>query len=375
MLEPGLQALTEEVESRRTWSFDTTEDQWQHDVLAELIGSLERLEAGLLADDATPPDHGWSVPKRLAFARELEAGFAEGGEFAQAWEEALPAIREVYPGLDLTPQMGLLPIGPDPGSGLWEFAHLMTGLPAERGSDGKLLLTEETGVVLVLLPAGTFWMGAQSGDPDGRNYDPQAGGQEGPVHEVELSAFFTSKYEMTQGQWLRSVGRNPSAYSLSGLHPVEEVTWWSARETLARQGLELPSEAQWEYACRAGTSSVWWSGDGQESLQGVANLRDHDDGQTMPVEIGSYRANGFGLHDMHGNVLEWCLDGADSGFYGRSSMKDPLSDPEGYSDRVLRGGSFWFEAADARSAHRGSASPGFTFSSSGVRAARAFRTP
>ena len=86
----------------------------------------------------------------------------------------MSAIRAAYPDLDLKLQMGRLPIGPDPASGLWEFAHLMTGVPAERGPDGKLILSEEAGVVLVLLRGGSFWMGAQMNDPDSRNHDPQA---------------------------------------------------------------------------------------------------------------------------------------------------------------------------------------------------------
>ena len=137
--------------------------------------------------------------------------------------------------------MGLLPIGPDPESGLWEFAHLATGTPAERGADGRLILTEETGVVLVLIPAGRFWMGAQSTDEAGRNYDPQAQPNEGPVHEVELSPHFLSKYEMTQGQWQRIMGANPSAYTPATppSHP-RTGEWLELRETTPGQEKRRP---------------------------------------------------------------------------------------------------------------------------------------
>jgi formylglycine-generating enzyme required for sulfatase activity len=93
----------------------------------------------------------------------------------------LPEIRSAYPGLALTPQLGLVPLGSDEVSNLWEFAHLQTGEPAVRSGDGKLSLTEGTGLVFVLLPGGTFQMGAQKSDPQEPNYVPQAEGNEGPV--------------------------------------------------------------------------------------------------------------------------------------------------------------------------------------------------
>ena len=394
-LEPQVEALAEEVAARRTWRFDSPEDQWQHDVLAELIGNLNKLEAGLLAQDAITEEHGWSVAKRLSFAQQLETGFAPGGEYARAWEQALPSIREGYPGLDLKPQVGLLPISPDPESGLWEFAHLMTGEPAQRDGEGRLVLREETGVVLVLLPGGTFWMGAQSSDPDGRNYDPQAQGDEGPVHEVALSAFFLSKYELTQGQWLRLTGRNPSAYQRNNLaptllQPVEQVTWLDCMEWLQRAGLTLPSEAQWEYGARAGTDTPWWTGAERESLreQHAANLADQaaaesgaiwpdikawpelDDGYAVHAPAGVFAPNAFGLHEVAGNVLEWCLDGHDRYFYRNSPRMDPVAPWAGAIYRVTRGGSFAAGADSARAAIRGYIIPTDAGDNAGVRPAK-----
>jgi formylglycine-generating enzyme required for sulfatase activity len=333
------------------------------------------------------------VAKRLAFAEELESGFSPNGRYALAWERDLPAIRAAYPGLALSPQMGLVPIGADPDSGLWEFAHLMTGAPAERGPDGKLVLSEETGVVLVLLPGGSFWMGAQSSDPAGRNYDPQARGDEGPVHAVELSAYFLSKYELTQGQWLRLTGRNPSNYQKSALaptllHPVEQVSWLDCMEWLPRAGLGLSSEAQWECGARGGTDTPWWTGADRESLRGAANLADQaaaragatwgdikdwpelDDGYAVHAPVGTYSANAFGLHEVHGNVWEWCLDGFDSGFYGQSPRRDPVAPHEGAAYRVTRGGGFNIAASLARSALRSFLTPSDAIPFLGVRPAR-----
>jgi formylglycine-generating enzyme required for sulfatase activity len=297
--------------------------------------------------------------------------------------------------------MGLVPIGMDPDSQLWEFAHLQTGEAAVRGSDGKLALTEETGLVFVLIPGGKFWMGAQRSDPNGRNYDPQCKSDESPVHEVELSPYFLSKYEMTQGQWQRVAGENPSAYGpwrystswnregkgWSALHPVEQVSWTMCMESMDRLGLSLPSEAQWECGARGGTSSIYWSGEDLASLAGVANLsdaygkshdneswnvweKDHDDGNTVHAEVGTYRANPFGLCEVVGNVWEWCLDGYDGRFYEKESGKDPVSPWAGSTQRVLRGGSFDYIASYARSSDRIDNAPQLRASFLGLRPSR-----
>jgi len=157
-------------------------------------------------------------------------------------------------------------------------------------------------------------------------------------------------------------------------------------ETLARSGLALPTEAQWECACRAGTSSAYWSGDEAESLRGVANLSDSyakshgsdslttweawlDDGQTLDGRVGSYRANAYGLHDTHGNLWEWCRD-----WYGRYGERVRAGDGErqasGAANRVYRGGSFSTAAIHARSAFRFIAPPDYANDNLGVRPAR-----
>ena len=352
--------------------FESDEDQSSHDVLSELVEGREPVEGledlrddrtGLLGAQAIAAEHGWSVPRRLAFARRLELDFAPAGEHAQRWDEALPAIHAAYPGLELTPQMGLVPIGPDPASDLWEFAHLMTGEAATRAPDGRLVLTAQTGVVLVLLPGGSFWMGAQPDDATARQHDPMArGGKggEGPVHKVRLSPFLISKYELTQAQWQRLTGHNPSMVQADGdtaRHPVEQVSWWDASTCMGRAGLALPSEAQWEYAARAGTQTPWSTGEAPGALIGAANLL-HDDDLKGPAEVGILAPNGFGLHDVHGNVWEWCRDAfADGDFYSRSPELDPVcvldEDVGGASfSRSYRGGAFKNLPFIARSSHR-----------------------
>ena len=391
VVERKISALEAELALRRTWSFSTPEDQWQHDALQALLAGVEDLEAGLLAQDAIVAQHGWSVPKRLAFARDLERGFGSGGAYERAWTDAAPGIAAAYPGLDLGPQVGLVPIGADPQSGLWEFAHLMTGTPAKRGADGKLALNEETGVVLVLLAGGSFWMGAQPWDPDGRNHDPRARGDESPVHEVKLSPFFLSKYELTRSQWRRFELHDRSRAGGGLLGPVVRVDWFSSDQACERLGLSLPTESQWEYGARGGTASVWWTGDDESTLRGAANLSDRslrdrggaaadyrtalvrarhldwlDDGAALAAAVGKYLPNPFGLHDVHGNVEEWC-HAAPS--YTPGSRVDALTRSSSWL-RIHRGGSFVTGTFLARAACRGRNTPQYSEQDIGFRPAR-----
>jgi formylglycine-generating enzyme required for sulfatase activity len=376
-------------------AFEHAEDRWQHDNQHELVANLRAFAdpaKGRIAD----------VEHRLAFARSIEERSVSGAEARALWSAAVASIadRSVcprYEGLAIHPQLGLLPIGRDPASGLWEFAHLQSGTPAVRDASGKLALTEETGIVLVLLPGGTFTMGAQSTDPKKPNYDPRADAKESPPNPVTLVPFFMSKYEMTQGQWLRFTAKNPSVYGpgteVDGkqndlTHPVEQVSWTECDDALTELALELPTEAQWEYAARSGSSTPWWTGDAKESLAGAANIADRaaaraganwpgiadwpelDDGFGVHAPVGSFRASPFGLHDMSGNVWEWCRD-----WFG--SYDSPVREGDGERSatdkrfRINRGGSFYHDAAHARSSCRNNSAPETRINHLGVRAARA----
>ncbi len=384
--------------------FADPQDGWWQRQLAALVAGIEALhdpETGLARNTLAEP-FGWGVAKRAEFARGIEERSVTGKDSVERWKDAFAAIEasEHYDGLRISSQMGLQPIGMDPESGLWEFAHLQTGDPAVRGEDGKLVLAEDTGLVFVLIPGGTFLMGAQA-DPDGDNYDPEAQSDEGPVHPVTLSPYFLSKYEMTQGQWKRSTAVNPSAYGPDGgwnspwsrgnpesslLHPVEQVAWTECMALMGRLELELPSEAQWGNGCRARTSSVYWSGDELEVLEGVGNITDQyafnngaaawanheaiDDGNTVHGRVGSYRANAFGLHDVHGNVLEWCRDGYESGAYAAEGRTDPVVSWTGSAYRVSRGGNFNNPARNARSAFRFNSAPEYRDYGLGLRPAK-----
>ena len=394
----------------RTFEFVDGEDRWWHAQLSKLVSDLRDFTdatRGGLFSAGTSERHGWGIVKRAEFARTIEGRSVSGPEASRRWDEAVAAAARnpKYAGLSLVPQIGLLPIGEDPDSHLLEFADLATGDTPERGPDGKLVLNESIGLVFVLIPGGTFEMGAQKQDPNGANYDSLARGNESPVHEVKLSPYFLSKFEMTQAQWQRFAGRNPSDYGpgnylqiwnraqkgWSGLHPVEQVTWTQAMEVTARMGLALPSEAQWESAARGDTHSPFWSGSDLGSLNGVANVADEfgkshgnealslyekeiDDGNSVHAEIGSYRANPFGLHDVAGNVWEWCRDGYDRSPYGSGPTVDPVAPSASAPFRIMRGGSFADIASFARSASRSFYAPDYQDNSIGLRPARAVRS-
>jgi formylglycine-generating enzyme required for sulfatase activity len=148
-----------------------------------------------------------------------------------------------------------------------------------------------------------------------------------PPREVRLAPFLLSKYEVTQEQWRRVTGTSPSKYERPGSpvpHPVEQVDWRLCARFCLRLGLELPSEDAWEYAARAGADTRFWTGPDLEDLEGAANVADRtqanvtslpwvehdpiDDGHAQHSPVGILAPNAFGLHDVHGNVWEWCLD-------------------------------------------------------------------
>jgi formylglycine-generating enzyme required for sulfatase activity len=209
----------------------------------------------------------------------------------------------------------------------------------------------------VAIPAGTFTMGSPS-------YETDRVSDAGPQHPVSLSGFKMSKYEVTFAQYdafCDATGRQkPSDEGWGrGNRPVINVDWNDATAFAQWMGCRLPTEAEWEYACRAGTTTPFNTGSSLNSSQ--ANFNSNV-GQTKPV--GSYAPNAWGLHDMHGNVWEWCSD-----WYGDYSSS-PQTNPKGPSSgsyRVLRGGSWNFYGGSCRSAGRGGHEPSNRYGGFGFR--------
>ena len=252
-----------------------------------------------------------------------------------AWHAAAERVRgdQRFEGLELPPQEGLIPLGPDPHSRLEEFAVDGTGaVPVRIAPDASLRPAIGDALVLVLIPGGSRWIGGQWTDPGGRNFAERATnieGHEGPPFRVDLDPFLLAKFECTQDQWLRWTGVNTSDWEVGGefhgrtigpLNPVESLSWEQARVWLPRFGLCLPTEAQWEFAARGNSPWCLVHGRTARDLAGFVNAntyqRDHpsydpefpDDGHWAHMPVGSQRPNGFGLHDVLGNVWELCRD-------------------------------------------------------------------
>jgi formylglycine-generating enzyme required for sulfatase activity len=213
---------------------------------------------------------------------------------------------------------------------------------------------------MVLIPGGNFMMGSPDTEPD-RSED------EGPVHEVNLSTFFMGRYPITQAQW-RVVSSlpeiacelqpNPSDFSGDN-RPVEQVSWYEAVEFCDRlakatgRPYRLPSEAEWEYACRARTQTPYYFG--SKITEELGNYGGKETTAVDHFQIG----NAFGLSDMHGNVWEWCQDHWHSNYEGAPDNGSAWLTEDESSGRVLRGGSWFNGSWYCRSAYRDFSDPGY----------------
>ncbi len=255
---------------------------------------------------------------------------------------------------------------------LTAFSLLVSGLSCQKvggpaaGAEMPPTITTKGGIEMVLIPAGTFQMGNPRGKED-----------EKLVHTVSVDAFLMDKYEVTQAEYERYHLSNLSHFKGPNL-PVEQVTWVraaiycnarskaeglqpcynedNAQCDFQADGYRLPTEAEWEYACRAGTEGDYSFGNDSRKLGEHAWFADNASKKTHPV--GQKKPNPWGLYDMYGNVAEWCNDTYDKDYYQNSPAVNPRGPKEG-SQYVLRGGDWSSRAEILRSSYRSHDKPGF----------------
>ncbi|GAB0057918.1 Hercynine oxygenase [Candidatus Magnetaquicoccaceae bacterium FCR-1] len=259
------------------------------------------------------------------------------------------------------------------------FSSILKGAVAPRFSKNPKLGDEwrcpVTGMVFLWIPGGIFMMG------NDKTYDAK------PRHEVELDGFWMGKYPVTQGEWQKVMQSNPSKYKKGDLYPVESVLWDDVQRFIAELNRQvddkyrLPTEAEWEYACRAGSQAAYCFGDDEDKLGKYAVYCSNSGAKWVGIgkgrsltqdglnEVGTKKPNAWGLHDMHGNVWEWCQDWYDKDYYANSPRRNPRGPDEGYS-RVNRGGCWGSNPAYVRSAYRRCNTPDARYGNLGFRLAR-----
>ena len=247
------------------------------------------------------------------------------------------------------------------GNALVEAARLEgSPLQGRRAGDRTTVRVGVREVALRWCPAGTFTMGSPERE-EGR-------GDDETQHRVTLTrGFWMGETEVTQGLWGEVMGKNPLVFKSGDNYPMESVSWEDCQKFVQalnsrypQEGLRwaLPTEAQWEYACRAGRGTAYSWGNALNGDKANCNGK-YPCGTTVKgpykkktTPVGSYDPNAWGLYDMHGNVWEWCVDWYDSGYYAKTPRANPKGPISG-ADRVLRGGGFWNDPRGCRAAIRG----------------------
>jgi serine/threonine protein kinase/formylglycine-generating enzyme required for sulfatase activity len=340
-------------------AFDSADDRLRFESLAELKRQIAEF-APVLRD---------SIDLRLTIARE---SLRSAPERAASWAIVRDSLARDprFEGVTIPANEWLEPlrpipgeIGKDPGAGLWEFWHRLTGDKPPL-VDGKVQLSATPAAVFVLLPPGIAELGGQTLDPSGACYVAPDEVREDvavlPAGEYRLPPIFASKFEYTVGQMQHSLrgmydlldatAAIRSRHEKDRRLPVDSIDWNLATELCRRLGMALPEEAEWEYFARAGSGTRWWTGNDSQSVLGAANVADvaggkkytpnpegFDDGFAELAPVGSFTPNPFGLYDTIGNLNEWCATLI-------AEQPDPI--------RVIRGGSFAQPAIRGTSVYR-----------------------
>lgn len=382
-----------------------------------LIGRLFEDEYARGADG----ERVWSLERRLREAERIADQFRRAG--ADRWERTLAELASDsrFQSVEFAPDAGLFPLGPDPHSGLQEFAVLGTGIVPGRDPLGRLNFGETSAVVLCLLPPGDYFRGHEATPGEGlsmaelrertanwREYAKLNDVDSTPATPVSVDPFLLSKFELTQGQWRLMTGENPSGYRreetphsgagditvvVDDTHPVERITPAQARRQLAIFGLGLPSESQWEYAARAGTTTRWTGGNALSELfdgghvniadgslleywptfRDVATTDDQSDGHPLHAPVDALTPNPFGLAGMAGNVWEVCADVYNADAHAILVGDGPVLEGNDPSTVSIRGGGFKSPLRDATPTERWWQNDGQSKADVGVRPARPAR--
>jgi formylglycine-generating enzyme required for sulfatase activity len=231
---------------------------------------------------------------------------------------------------------------------------------------------------MIAIPGGTFWMGSPANEAE-------RGDNESPQHQVTVPSFFMGKYPLTQAQYQAIMGKNP-AYFKGNNRPVENVSWDDAvrfcQKLSQRTGknYRLPSEAEWEYACRAGTKTPFSFGDNITTdlvnYDGTYPYKSAPKGKyrEQTTDVGTFPPNAFGLYDMHGNLDEWCLDDWHENYIDAPTDGSAWNSQSGSNTKLLRGGSWNADAGRCRSANRDRDLRDSRYSFCGFRVVSSFRT-
>lgn len=287
-----------------------------------------------------------------------------GGERAGTRPEPCPTRERVRDGLVVFALLMLPFLSPGCTKSPSNSSPSVSDTDSASGGSAPFSIVTQSGVAMVFLPGGVFNMGSNGGNPD-----------EAPVHKVQVSAFLMDQFEVTQEMFAKAQLPNPSHWQESPRKPVERVRWRDAKQycnerslleglkpcydentpdwncDYSANGYRLPTEAEWEYACRAGSEESYDFG-AVDKLRQYSWFADNSENKTHPV--GQKKANRWGIFDMYGNVSEWCEDVYSPAYYKESPTVDPHGPPHPGKDvkRVIRGGSWKASADMCRAAFR-----------------------
>jgi serine/threonine protein kinase/formylglycine-generating enzyme required for sulfatase activity len=317
-----------------------------------LLSALLRLEGRMQQFTSAEGELG-QVRRLLSWSRDIAQRALS--EHAEAWSTCAQQVKQQH-GFELLPQPGLVPLGANPHTHLQEFLDLASHgkdepLPSRDPNTGELQFSPRCGIVFVLVAPGTLRMGAQReiGLPQ---RDPFAQDAELGGDQVMLSEFLLAATELTRSQW-RALGGDDQGDDPQ--LPATGIDWDTAGVVLGRWGMALPTEAQWEYACRAGTTTPWWKGSEATDARAVGNF-----GAELQ-RIARLEPNAFGFYDVHGNAAEWCADGflpfAKAKARNGDGLRLPPPPVRNAERRIVRGGSAVQGPEAARCAARNGESP------------------